>query len=151
MDDSQDETSSSPGVGRRRFLKRTAAVSAVAFTAPAIMTIKPAGAAELTSPPPEPPEPPSASVGGKTASRGGAANDPSGANRGAGRARVAGATAQRDELAATGIETNDLLVAGLAATAGGGALLLWSADTGTRTGSSAEFLQRITGTRPPPI
>jgi hypothetical protein len=106
------------GVDRRQFLRRAAVVSAGAFVVPTIATISPAGAQEITSPPPEPPAPPT-QVGGITIP--GSPPSPP--------AQVAGTqVAGRTSLPRTGAEIDDLLVAGLAATAGGAALMLWSAD-----------------------
>jgi hypothetical protein len=100
---------------RRQFLRRAVAVGAGAFVVPTIVTIDPVGAQEITSPPPEPPAPPT-EVGGNVVSR-----PPTAPAEGA---QVAG----RTTLPRTGAEIDDLVVAGLAATAGGAALVLWSAD-----------------------
>jgi hypothetical protein len=103
-------------------LRRAAVVGAGAFVAPIIVTMEPAGAQQITSPPPEPPNTPT-EVGGNTVSR-------APASAPAQRTQVAG----RTTLPRTGAELDDLVVAGLAATAGGAALVLWSADAdpGTR-------------------
>lgn len=106
---------------RRQFLRRAAVVGTGAFLVPTIITIAPVDAQEITSPPPEPPAPPT-EVGGSTISRTPTAPLAGGQVAGA---RVAG----RTTLPRTGAELDDLLVAGLAATAGGAALVLWSADT----------------------
>ena len=52
----QEEGRGSGGIIRRRFLIGAAGVGAAAWVAPAIITMDPAGAAELTSPPPKPPD-----------------------------------------------------------------------------------------------
>lgn len=125
MSDMPGEGFGANEMGRRAFLRRAAAVGTGAFVVPTIITMEPAGAQEITSPPPEPPtEPPPGEVGG-TIQRppvevGGAVVTPKGA-------QVAG----RDQLPRTGTELDDLVAAGLAATAGGAALLLWSADADT--------------------
>jgi len=103
-------------LGRRQFLHKAAVAGAVAWAAPTIITMDPAGAAGLTSPPPEPPDRPGVDVGGIVVP-----SDPRSAATGT---RVAG----RTELARTGAELDDLVVAGLAATAGGAALVRWSAE-----------------------
>ena len=58
MEDAGNETSevtSSSAVGRRKFLVKAAVAGSVAWAVPAIITMEPAGAAALTSPPPTPP------------------------------------------------------------------------------------------------
>jgi hypothetical protein len=106
--------------GRRDFLRRAAVAGTSAFTVPMIVTVDPADAQTLTSPPPEPPGPstrperPGSSSGPPTRAEGTLA---------AGR-RVSG----RTELPSTGADIERLVAAGLAATAGGAALVLWSAD-----------------------
>jgi hypothetical protein len=111
--------------GRRDFLRK-AAVGTGAFLVPMIITVDPADARALTSPPPEPPGRPEshpADLGGLP----GTVSPP--ATRvqprpGAAGSRVTG----RSELPRTGEDLDRLAVAGLAATAGGAALVLWSAD-----------------------
>jgi hypothetical protein len=62
---------SAAALGRRRFMVRAAAVGTVAFAVPTIITMAPAGAAELTSPPPTPPpDPPEVEVGRRPHRRG---------------------------------------------------------------------------------
>ena len=104
------------GVDRRQFLRRAAVVGSAAWVVPTIVSIDVAGAQQVTSPPPTPP----ADVGA-----GAVPTDPAveavGPTSGA---QVVG----RTELPRTGAELDDLAVAGLAATAGGAALLLWSAE-----------------------
>jgi hypothetical protein len=110
--------------GRRDFMRKAAVVGTGAFVVPTIITVDPADAQALTSPPPEPPgrpESPPAEVGGspRTVAR------PAGTqpNRAA-RSR----TTTRTELPRTGANLDRLVAAGLAATAGGAALVLWSAE-----------------------
>lgn len=119
MGDSMQQipTTAANDLGRRQFLRKAAVAGTVAWAVPTIITMEPAGAAGLTSPPPEPPvDQPGVDVGGI-----GVPSDPGSAATGT---QVAG----RTELARSGAELDDLVVAGLAATAGGAALLLWSAD-----------------------
>jgi hypothetical protein len=122
-DELGDTTAHAAGSDRRQFLRRAAVVGASTFVAPIILTVEPAGAQQITSPPPEPPSPPT-EVGGSTVSR---SPEPAPAPR----TQVAG----RTTLPRTGAELDDLVMAGLAATAGGAALVLWSADVdpGTRS------------------
>jgi hypothetical protein len=111
--------------GRRDFLRK-AVVGSGAFLVPMIITVDPADARALTSPPPEPPGRPAsppAEVGGSpgTVSAPAAGTQP--------RPSVAGSEVTgRSELARTGEDLDRLTVAGLAATAGGAALVLWSAE-----------------------
>ena len=104
-------------VGRREFLRKAAVAGTGAFAVPMIVTVDPADARALTSPPPEPPgssttpEHPGTGVEAPAPSRS--------------RARQVSA---RTELPRTGADIDRLVVAGLAATAGGAALVLWSAD-----------------------
>jgi hypothetical protein len=101
--------------GRRDFMRR-AVVGTGAFVVPMIITVDPADAQALTSPPPEPPgkpESPPVSQGPGAESQ----------------AQPAGRrVTTRTELPRTGANLDRLAVAGLAATAGGAALVLWSAD-----------------------
>jgi hypothetical protein len=106
---------------RRDFLRKAAAAGTAAFAIPTIITVDPADAQALTSPPPEPP----AAGGGSEA---GAPVRPRRAQA-AGRSQAAG----RGELARTGADIDRLVAAGLAATAGGAALVLWSADMRSRS------------------
>jgi hypothetical protein len=111
--------------GRRDFLRK-AAVGSGAFLVPMIITVDPADARALTSPPPEPPgrpESPPVSLANSpgTVSAPGTGVQP---RPGVAGSRVSG----RTELARTGEDLDRLAVAGLAATAGGAALVLWSAD-----------------------
>jgi hypothetical protein len=111
-------------VDRRAFLRKAAVAGTGAFAVPMIVTVAPADAQALTSPPPEPPgsstQPESPGVGRRTSPPARAATP--GANP-PGR-RVTG----RTELPRTGADIDRLVAAGLAATAGGAALVLWSAD-----------------------
>ncbi len=119
--------------GRRDFLRK-AAVGSGAFLAPMIIAVDPADAQALNSPPPEPPgrpKSPPVDLGSSpgTVSPPATGAQPSGRAAGS---RVAG----RTELPRTGEDLDRLAVAGLAATAGGAALVLWSADA--KAGSAKE-------------
>ena len=118
MGESEDADAGFDDPGRRQFLVKAAAVGAIAWTAPAIITMQPAGAAALTSPPPEPPEVAPNEISPPT--------DPA--------TEVAGATASSGQLPVTGADVEQLLIAGLAATAGGAAMQFWSSKLGTRSG-----------------
>jgi hypothetical protein len=118
--------------GRRDFLRKAAVVGTGAFVVPTIISVDPADAQALTSPPPEPPgrpESPPAEVGGSP----GTVARPAGTqpNRAA-RSR----TTTRTELPRTGANLDRLVAAGLAATAGGAALVLWSAEARAGTKSA---------------
>jgi hypothetical protein len=111
-----------PAVGRRDFLRKAAVAGTGAFGVPMIVTVDPADAQALHSPPPEPPgstksEPPAVGV----VNRPGGGRD---ASAGLDRTNRSG----RTELPRTGDDIDRLVAAGLAATAGGAALVLWSAD-----------------------
>jgi hypothetical protein len=83
------------------------------------MTVDPARAQALTSPPPEPP-----------ASRSGPGTVESVARtQAAGRSQAS----ERTELPRTGADIDRMVAAGLTATAGGAALVLWTADTRSRS------------------
>jgi hypothetical protein len=117
--------------GRRDFLRRAAVAGSGAFAVPMIVTVDPADAQAVTSPPPEPPGssvPNRPGVGRVNPARPGAT--------GAGGVEQAGrrATPGRTELPRTGADIDRMVAAGLAATAGGAALVLWSADTQSRPG-----------------
>jgi hypothetical protein len=107
---------------RRQFLRRAAVVGAASWAVPTIVSIDVAGAQQITSPPPEPP--PAVDAGEVVA--------PSAPAPQAAAPLPGPQVAGRDELPRTGMDLDDLAVAGLAATAGGAALLLWSADAETR-------------------
>jgi hypothetical protein len=115
-------------LGRRQFLLRAAVAGTVAAAVPTIVTMQPAGATGLTSPPPKPPididptsvDPPT-NVGNEVVA------EPPGP-----KTKVAGATST---LPMTGADVGDMVVAGLAATAGGSALLLWNAASGRSSAS----------------
>ncbi|MGH9229306.1 MAG: twin-arginine translocation signal domain-containing protein [Acidimicrobiales bacterium] len=118
--------------GRRDFLRKAGVVGTGAFVVPMIVTVDPADAQALTSPPPEPPgrpDSPPVDAGGGTASPPGTqrASRPTGT-------RVTG----RTELPRTGADLDRLVVAGLAATAGGAALVLWSAEAKAAAPKPAE-------------
>jgi hypothetical protein len=109
-----------PG-GPRDFLRK-AVVGSGAFAVPTIITVNPASAQALNSPPPEPPgrpQPPPVDQGSDSAASPGSQQD-----RRDGRTQMTG----RTELPRTGMDLDRLVVAGLTATAGGAALVLWSAD-----------------------
>ena len=108
-----------PAHGRRDFLRKAAVAGTTAFAVPMIVTVDPAGAQAVTSPPPEPP----GSSGTVTLPPGGV-DLASGGVTAAGRASAP----SRAELPRTGANLDRLVAAGLAATAGGAALVLWSAD-----------------------
>jgi hypothetical protein len=102
--------------GRRDFVRRAAVVGTGAFVVPMIITVDPAEAQALTSPPPKPPGKPESPPVSE-----GAGAQP--------QAQPAGRrVTTRTELPRTGANLDRLAVAGLAATAGGAALVLWSAD-----------------------
>ena len=111
--------------GRRDFLRKAAVVGGGAFLVPTIISVDPAEAQALTSPPPDPPGPPESPPVDLGSSPGTVSPPASGqpGTRAPG-SRVTG----RTELPRTGADVDRLLVAGLAATAGGAALVLWSAD-----------------------
>jgi hypothetical protein len=111
------------GVGRRRFIAGAAVAGGLAFAAPAIVTMKPAGASTLTSPPPEPPGPPPEVIGETAAMPG----DPGAtAPTVAASSTVAPAVAS-GQLPFTGANAKELAAWGLAATATGAAMVAWSA------------------------
>jgi hypothetical protein len=93
-------------LGRRQFLLKAAVAGTVAFAVPTIVTVDPAGATGLHSPPPEEVLPTGVT-------------DPM---------VVPGGVSAGGELPRTGVGTEELVAAGLAATAGGAAMLFWSAD-----------------------
>jgi len=102
------------GVDRRQFLRRAAVVGTTAWAVPTIVSVDLAGAQHLTSPPPAPPP----DVGSVTVPPAAPSPDPPAGTQ------VAG----RTTLPRTGMEIDDLAVAGLALIAGGAALRLWSAE-----------------------
>jgi hypothetical protein len=111
-------------VERREFLRK-ATIGTSAFAVPMILTVDPADAQAVASPPPESPaqtSPTAAGVTGSTAPGRAATNRPA---------------SGRSELPRTGADVDRLVAAGLAATAAGAALLLWSADTRSQAGTSA--------------
>jgi hypothetical protein len=130
MEDEQVQPESGHGgLDRRRFLLGAGAVSAAAFAVPTIITIAPAGAASLTSPPPQPPGPPEVEVLPNRIT------DPPVAvagieDPGTAVAPKTEVLAARTGLPLTGAEVGALTAAGLAATAGGAALHVWSAKAG---------------------
>jgi hypothetical protein len=129
-----------PGpVGRREFLRK-AVVGTGAFAVPTIVTVDPAAAQALTSPPPEPPgrpQPPPVDHGSGIAAPPAPRQGP----------REDGTrTSGRSELPRTGMDLDRVVAAGLAATAGGAALVLWSADA---TATGARSARRPSDTDPP--
>jgi hypothetical protein len=121
--------------GRRDFMRRAAVVGTGAFVVPTIVTVDPADAQALTSPPPEPPgrpeSPPVEEAGSSgTASRPGTGTQPAPAAGGRGTVRT--------EQPRTGANLDRLVAAGLAATAGGAALVLWSAEAKAGAKSAEE-------------
>jgi hypothetical protein len=120
--------------GRRDFMRKAAVVGTGAFVVPTIVTVDPADAQALTSPPPEPPghpESPAVEVDGPpgTGSRRAPGTQPN---------LAAGRVAARTELPRTGADLDRLVAAGLAATAGGAALVLWSAEAKAGAKSAEE-------------
>jgi hypothetical protein len=137
MASSSDNASASDAAdtsGRRDFMRKAAVVGSGAFVVPTIITVDPADAQALTSPPPEPPgrpESPPAEVSGSP----GTVAQPAGAQPDrAARSR----TTTRTELPRTGANLDRLVAAGLAATAGGAALVLWSAEARAAGAKSPE-------------
>ncbi len=117
------------GLGRRQFMLRAAVAGTVAFAVPTIVTMEPAGAAELTSPPPKPKPPVDVEVKAETVTAAAAvptapavAADPATAAK----PQVKGA------LAKTGADIDTLSRAGAAAVAGGAALHIWSTRAAAR-------------------
>jgi hypothetical protein len=116
-------------VARRDFLRKAAVAGTTAFVVPTIVTVDPADAQALTSPPPEPPgnetQPPSIDLTGST----GTGSSPRTAAGTQPATQATGRQASgRTELPRTGADLDRLGAAGLAATAGGAALVLWSAN-----------------------
>lgn len=120
--------------GRRDFMRKAAVVSAGAFVAPTIITVDAADAQALTSPPPEPPGKPQSPPVDRGTSPGTASPPATGAqpNARTARRRVTG----RTQLPRTGADLDRLVIAGLAATAGGAAVVLWSHDVKTANAKS---------------
>ena len=109
-------TDASAAAARRAFLRKAAVAGTGAFAVPMIVTVDSADARALTSPPPETP--------GSSASPEQPAAGDARSPEPAPRRRVS----TRSELPRTGADIERLVAAGLAATAGGAALLLWSAE-----------------------
>jgi hypothetical protein len=117
-------------VVRREFLRKAAVAGTGAFVVPTIVTVDPANAQALTSPPPEPP----GSSNGPpdlVDSPGSPAPSTPIPSQGSG---------GRTELPRTGADLDRLAVAGLAATAGGAALVLWSAKAGSASTPAPESI-----------
>jgi hypothetical protein len=109
-------------VERRDFLRK-ATIGTGAFAVPMILTVDPADAQAVASPPPESPAqtPPATGISGSTAPGPSATTPASG----------------RNQLPRTGADIDRLVVAGLAATGAGAALLLWSADARSHAATPA--------------
>ena len=112
--------------GRRDFLRKAAIAGS--FAVPMIVTVDPADAQALTSPPPEPPasskpaKPPGSSLVTSPGTAGGAARESA-----TGNTPLSGwSVSERSELPRTAADIDRLVAAGLAASAGGAALVLWS-------------------------
>jgi hypothetical protein len=131
-----EEMGSHSSLGRRKFLVAAAVAGTAAWAVPTIITMEPAGAATLTSPPPVPP----VEVLPETL-----------VNPAVGPAapavQVEPEVEVRGALAMTGAEIGPLLGAGIAAIAGGAALHHWSADAARR---QAEALDALRASEPPP-
>src|SRR5688572_10731009 len=120
---------------RRDFLRKAAVVGTGAFAVPMIITVDPAEARALTSPPPQPPNKPKP-PGGPPSTTPGKPGTPPGPptsrpGPGGPRPPVSPPSTRPgglDELPRTGADLDRMAAAGLAATAGGAALVLWSAD-----------------------
>ena len=128
MADSHRENDDHPaaGLGRRQFMLRAAVAGTVAFAVPTIVTMEPAGAAALTSPPPKPPVEvevkPETVTAATAAPAVEVATDPA----------TAAKPQVKGTLAFTGANIDMLSRAGAAAVAGGGALHIWSTRAGAR-------------------
>jgi hypothetical protein len=110
-------------LGRRDFLRKATVVGTGAFAVPMIITVDPADAQALNSPPPTPPGSSGGSeTVGSVAPRG---TQPVGRSQGS----------PHTELPRTGAGIDRLVAAGLTATASGAALVLWSADMESRSGA----------------
>jgi hypothetical protein len=118
---------------RRDLLRKAALAGTVAFALPMIVTVGPADAQALTSPPPESPERPSRPGTAGSSRPGAPAPFPRRRRANPVAAQRAGG---RTELPRTGANLDRLTAAGLAATAGGAALVLWSADRRATTSTS---------------
>jgi hypothetical protein len=116
---------------RRDFLWKAAVAGTGAFAAPMIVTVDPADAQALTSPPPEPPGAKNPASPAIDLNRPGTDAGADGSRNAGGTRRPIGASG-RTELPRTGADIDRMVAAGLAATAGGAALVLWSADTQSR-------------------
>lgn len=125
------ETSGDANLDRRRFLGKAAVAGGTVWAVPTLVSMRPAGASELTSAPPAPPTTDSA-VSPNNVSR----NAPAaGAAPATGAAPSAASPAldgndpagSSDSLARTGADIDKLAMTGLTAVAAGGALTYWSA------------------------
>lgn len=119
--------------GRRDFLRKATMASTGAFAVPMIVTVDPADAQAPTSPHPGPPgssnRPQSSAV--HPVNEPAAGSGPQNSTTGGSLASRRGALG-RTELPRTGADIDRMVAAGLAATTGGAALVLWSAKAGPR-------------------
>ena len=115
--------------GRRDFMRKAAVVGTGAFVAPTIITVDAADAQALASRPPEPPGRPGSPPSDVDSSPGTLTPRATGTQPPA--QAIGSRAAGRTELPLTGADLDRLIVAGLAATAGGAALVLWSAEAKT--------------------
>jgi hypothetical protein len=114
-------------VERRDFLRKAVVAGTGVFAVPMIVTVDPADAQALTSPPPEPPGSSQPDTPGIDLTSSRRAGTPAGSGTAAG-SRTPAQASGRTELPRTGADLDRLVAAGLAATAGGAALVLWSAN-----------------------
>ena len=131
MNDQGGRDTPEAGVLRRRFLLRAIGAGSIALALPTIVTVTPADASQLTSPPPQPPpnpppNPPLQPPAQPPTEVEPATEPRSPSNNPAQTAQVAGASVGR--LPFTGIDVEKPVAAGLAAIAGGSAMVYWSAD-----------------------
>jgi hypothetical protein len=122
--DSGQEPDGTEGTGRRRFIAGVAAASGLAFAAPAIVTMQPAGASTLTSPPPKPPDPPVGPASPPAVAATDVADPPAAAPA----APAVAPVVASGQLPFTGASVKALAATGLAATAAGTAMVVWSAE-----------------------
>lgn len=152
----QAEEDDDGGIHRRSFLIKAAIAGTAAIAVPTIVSVSPAGASTLVSPPPKPPTDPGEPVD-PTKPEAGPPEDPPTEVRGitevqaqvAPSSQANASTVSGAQLPLTGVEVKDLVAGGLAATAGGAALMLWSADRG-KVAQAAANLLGVTPPNPPP-
>jgi hypothetical protein len=116
----EDETGADPaGLDRRRFLRQAAIVGGTAWAVPTLVSMQPAGAASLTSPPPT-------GVGGTEITMPhGVGTTPTQVLP---ESTSTSTSTSNESLPRTGADIDRLVAGGLTAVAGGGALMYWSAD-----------------------